>query len=557
MSRTGGRVVVTAVLIALPPLLARADLLSATGAFTVAAAACFVAMALSLDVVLGHAGQLTLGHGALLSVGAVTSAVVTGRWHLPFVVGVVAGAAVTAIVAAALAVPAFRLRGASLALVTLAAGIAAEQSLFRWRWLTHGTAGVTLPRPQMDSFVFADVADYAAVAIAIACVVWYLDGAVADHALGRALHVVRGDERVAAAFGVDVRRTTITAFAVSGALAGLAGAAYAHLLIVTTSETFSFAAVSLPLVGIVVVGGVGSRTGVALAAAAYVAMPRLLEPLEGWQGVVGGGLFLGSVLRNPHGIAGLLARSAAGGRWRWPASAVSDDGVGASLVVRGLSASREGVRVVDGVDLTVVPGEVVAVVGANGAGKSTLVDAITGFLPADAGTVLLGGVDVTAWPAHERRRAGLVRTFQERGLPPELTVREVLLAAQHAEASEHLAPTLLRLPRVGAEERRLEGRARRAAAEIGLEGRPATRVGELSVGQRRMLEVQCAVLGRPTAVVLDEPAAGLAPAAVDALALTISSLAARGVGVVVIEHRRDLVARIADHVVELEAARAR
>lgn len=304
------RVAAGAGLVAAGPVAARVapELLTPFGAFMVASGLCFVAMALSLDVLSGHAGLPSLGHGALLAVGALSGGVATGRWFWPFAAGALLAAVVTATVALAVALPAVRLAGASFALVTLALGLVLEQSLFRWQWLIAGASVIVLPRPQIGSFVFHRSGDYIAVAATIATLAWVIEGNVARSAFGRALHLVRDDPQVAQALGIDPRRARIVAFVVSGALAGVAGSAFGHLVVTVSPDTFRYSDVSLPLLALVMVAGPGSRLSVGAAGFLYAATPQVLTFLRGWETVLGGVFLALNVVHAPGGVAEAVRR---------------------------------------------------------------------------------------------------------------------------------------------------------------------------------------------------------------------------------------------------------
>lgn len=198
-----------------------------------------------------------------------------------------------------------------------------------------------------------------------------------------------------------------------------------------------------------------------------------------------------------------------------------------------VGVSYGGVRATDDVSLSVQRGEIVGLIGPNGAGKTSLVDAWCGFVAHD-GTVEVNGHDVTGRPPHRRARAGLARTWQTVELIDDLTLAQnSAVAAPHADAA-HLAATLER---------------------VGLGGRGGRRPGELSLGQRKLGGVARAVVAGAAVVVLDEPAAGLDPTEIEALASVVESLAAEGLGIVLIEHDTALVFRLCSRVVVLVGGR--
>ena len=215
-----------------------------------------------------------------------------------------------------------------------------------------------------------------------------------------------------------------------------------------------------------------------------------------------------------------------------------------ALEARGVCKAFAGLRAVDGLNLTLREGELVALIGPNGAGKTTLLNLLGGQLRPDAGSVYLDGEEITHWPAARRARAGLARTFQVPALFPELTVREHIVAARlrgrwtlrfppDAEGVEELL-----------ERCRLLEKASRGA-------------GELSHGDRRLLELAVALAPEPRALLLDEPAAGLSPAEVEGLLALLRDLRRErpSLAVLVVEHDMDVVFELAERVVVMHRGR--
>ncbi|MGH2795447.1 MAG: branched-chain amino acid ABC transporter permease, partial [Actinomycetota bacterium] len=180
--------VVLAVCAALPPILGRAvpGLLSETRALQVGIAVCVAAAALSLNVLMGYAGQISLGHGAFLGIGAFASGIITSRGpQAPFIVGLLLAALAGAVFAFVLGLPALRLKGLHLAIVTAGFAFMMEYSLFRWQPLTGGSAGVELPRPRAGTFAFLANADYLAILLVLLVGIWVIDRNLLGSKLGR------------------------------------------------------------------------------------------------------------------------------------------------------------------------------------------------------------------------------------------------------------------------------------------------------------------------------------------------------------------------------------
>ena len=228
----------------------------------------------------------------------------------------------------------------------------------------------------------------------------------------------------------------------------------------------------------------------------------------------------------------------------------------AGLAAKGLVKRYGGIAAVDGVSLTLRPGEIVGVIGPNGAGKSTLFDLLSGVASPDDGSLRVNGRDATGLPAHRVARFGLTRTFQiVRGLG-RLTVLENLLLAAPDRTGEGLADVFLRPRAVRDAQATLTEAASAVLAEIGLAGRENALAGELSGGQRKLLELGRALMTGATLVLLDEVTAGVAPALRQALCDVVTRLRdTRGTGFLFVEHDMGVVSRLADRVIVLAQGR--
>jgi len=239
------------------------------------------------------------------------------------------------------------------------------------------------------------------------------------------------------------------------------------------------------------------------------------------------------------------------GRWSNPP--------GVALDVRGITVKFGGLTALNKVDLQVPFGGVVAVIGPNGSGKSTLFNVITGLVEADSGSIRFGGegegsVELVGLLPHQVLEHGVARTFQNIRLFPTLTVLENVLIGQHARLKTGAAGAVLRTPAT----RQEEARALTWALDIiGLFGNRLTpRIGQavsgLSYANRRRVEIARALASRPRILLLDEPTAGMNPAETLELAEQIKTLSDAGLTILLIEHKLDVVTRLAGNVVVLD-----
>ena len=562
----------------LPPLLVRDAhfLLTDYRGTILTAGACFAAMALSLNILVGYAGQISLGHGALIGIGAYSAGVIAGRWYLPAGMGILVAALVAGAFAFLVGLPALRLKGLYLAITTIAFQALAEAFLYKIPWFSRGSAGLEVPRPYAWGFNWTRNADFLGIALVGLLAVWLLDVNLTRTKVGRAFFAIREDEQVAQSFGVDVTRYKLLAFTLSGALAGAAGALYAHHSLFINSDSFTLEKFSLPLLMMVVIGGLGSRTGVVVAAIAFSVMPLALKSLQGWDYIIGAGLLIFAMARHPGGVAQALREA----REKKEAKARGEDDDSAMHDLPSLPRPRRlhggpvvlpGSQLLEAVDVTVrfggltavdmasiaVPaGQIVGLIGPNGAGKSTLFNAVGGFVRPQSGRFHFAGRDITELAPHERAALGIGRTFQHGGLARNLSVLENLLLAQHPDASYNWGEALGYLGRAGACEAQLRQRSLEVIDALGFAEKTDVPVRNLSGGQQRIVELACALVTAPSLLMLDEPSAGMAPAAVENLAQRLRELRDDlGRTVLLIEHHIPLVLDVCDSVYVLDAGR--
>jgi branched-chain amino acid transport system ATP-binding protein len=219
------------------------------------------------------------------------------------------------------------------------------------------------------------------------------------------------------------------------------------------------------------------------------------------------------------------------------------------LALDRVSRHFGGLKAVDGVTLSVQPGERHALIGPNGAGKTTLFNVISGELAATGGTITLLGTDVTRMAPHQRAALGIARTFQIIKLFPSMTVMENLLLACEALDRRKLAVHRS----VGAYPD-LTRRATALAEQFGLAGRVGDDARNLSYGEQRKLEVALSMAGRPRLLLLDEPMAGLSAGESQSMHAILEQID-RSIAVLLIEHDMDIAFAFAERITVLHQGR--
>jgi ABC-type branched-subunit amino acid transport system ATPase component/ABC-type branched-subunit amino acid transport system permease subunit len=517
-----------------------------------------------LNVLAGLAGQISLGHAGLYAIGAYAAALAATRAGLGFWIAVPLAVALTAAVGAGVALAALRLSGPYLAMVTIAFGIIVEGALVEWVAVTGGPGGIfDIPKPVLAGASLTLGGYYWLVAAAAALALG-LSRNLARSAWGRALVAVKNSDLAAASLGISAYRVRTVAFTLSAAFAGAGGALFAFLNGYLSPDSFTLQTSILFLL-IVLFGGLGTLAGPLVGATVLVLLPEIVRNLVDYRLALYGALLVLSVYFLPRGVVGAL--SGAGAQAALPAGSNAPrvgpgdvpDGAGVNagqetvaLGIKGLTKSFGGVRALRDVTVVVAAGTVHSLIGPNGAGKTTLVNLVSGFDAPDGGTIELFGERIAARAPAAIARRGIARTFQTPQLFEDLSVLDNVLvgavgprlpglAAALAGAGRDPAPTL--------------ARAREALAAVGLAEWAAAPAAGLPFGHRRRLEIARALAAGARVLMLDEPAAGLAPAEVAALDALLVRLRAAGLTVVLVEHHVELVMAISDRVTVLDEGR--
>jgi ABC-type branched-subunit amino acid transport system ATPase component/ABC-type branched-subunit amino acid transport system permease subunit len=541
-----------------------APLLSASQRNGLNASMVLAIISLSFVVLVGLIGQVSLGQSATAGIAAFALARVTD--DLPFPVSILLASAAAVVAGVVMGIPALRVRGAQLAVVTLAGAVAVESLLLRnatpdsLRLQDPSLFGIDLS-VQRGTEIARLPFTYAVLAALVLCCL--LVSRVLNGSSGRRFLAVRSNERAAAAVGIDVARTKVLAFAVSSFLAGIGGALLAHSRGVVSVESFSYFA-GITFLIFAFIGGITSVGGALLAG--------LLGPFGLWYVVVDGLVDLGSVydvlgglvmivtaLTAPQGTAAQLAKTFRRFVRRPDEPAVLATGdtddladhvdlSGAGLVITGLGVSYGGVRAVDDVAICVRPGQLHGLIGPNGAGKTSTLDAITGFCHSE-GEVQVADQDISSLPPHRRFAAGLSRTWQSTELFLDLTVLDNLLVAAERPRTGDLLRDVVGRPAV------TSGDALWALRLLGIAHLAGARPDTLSTGQQKLVGVARALAARPAVLLCDEPAAGLDSAESRELGRHLRAVADAGVAIVLIEHDLSLVMDICDEVTVLDFGR--
>ena len=525
--------------------------------YVIALVALVAIVGIGLNVLLGLAGQLSLGHVGFYAIGAYTCAILTTRYDWNFWLVLPVAGFIAAVAGGLLAVPALRVRGPYLAMVTIAFGFVIEQSAAEMKDLTGGWNGLmNIPRPGFFGQTLNEFG-IAVIAILLMAVLLILFAQFRGSRWGLAMCATRDAEIASQSIGLNVVVVRTVAFIASAFLAGIAGALFATLSNFISPESFPFFQ-SIVFLLVVLVGGVGTVLGPVAGAVIVVLLPEMLSFLAEYRLLFFGALLLIILWLVPEGVMGAVERrfSKATSGSAHPAEGevaafLARDGAGAALEVEGLGIAFGGTRAVSEVSLCARAQHITSIIGPNGAGKTTLLNLISGFYSPDSGSVTLGGRRLPQGVTHLIARTGVARTFQTTQLFPRMSVLENILIAMRKGSLGGLHRAVFRERSTEHAERIAQG----LLAFVGYAGSVGRLAQELPHVDRRLVEIARALALQPQVLMLDEPAAGLDETDTASLGTLLRRIAEMGIAVIIIEHDMNLVMGISDHVVVLDAGK--
>jgi branched-chain amino acid transport system ATP-binding protein len=575
----------------------------------------YAVLLFGLDIVVGYTGQVSLGHAGLFGIGAYTAGVLFLKVGAPFWVILPASVAVTALFGAVLALPALRVSGPYLAMVTLAFGTIIQILINEMTFLTEGPMGLKIPKPTVAGYKLDEVSFYWVVCAMLALSLLVVHRVLRSQ-LGRAFEALRGSPVASDCMGVSVYKYKVYAFVISAGFAGLAGCLYAYSEQYISPNTYNNELTVLFLLAIIM-GGRKTRIGALMGATIIVLLPKLLDDLEAFRIVasslavlmlVGGAIgvsrqitsvktmavpVLGTAalaafsfwLENitdwrlsifglmilfvvyylQDGIVGfarsLLGRRSAGqttehhvlasGQGDPVLQAVKNTG-GDLLVAKQVLMQFGGLKAINQVDLRIQRGTIHGLIGPNGSGKSTMMNVLTGIYVPTAGSIEFEGRSVVGRTSSDIALSGIARTFQNVQLFGEMTALQNVQVGLHHTFESNFADVALATPRSRREEAAAVQRGMGLLAFVGLADLADEQARNLPYGKQRLLEIARALALDPQLLLLDEPAAGLTAPDIKELVSIIRKIRDHGITVILIEHHMDVVMGVCDTVSVLD-----
>ena len=494
---------------------------------------------LSLVVLTGLVGQISLAQAAIAGASGFALSKLGDSMGIPFPISPLLAALMATVFGVLVGIPALRIRGAQLAVVTLSGAVALEEFVFRNPSIT-GLFGNPISDPSLfginlgvrEGRNFARL-EFGILVLMVVTVCSVVVGNLARSATGRRFLAVRSNERAGASVGISVAKTKLLAFGISSFLAGVGGAFIGYSRGQLSAESFAVL-IGLSFLALAYLCGITSVAGAIIAGIfaplgiGYVVADRAASLGRWYQFLAGVGLVLTAIFF-PEGVAGAYRQNLAkframrsarravravreGGSStvellgaaaalvdapalvaddERPARPVSFDAAPTVLTVENLTVRFSGLKAVDGASLRIREGEIVGLIGPNGAGKTTLVDALTGFVPSQ-GRITFCGQDLIHQAPHRRARLGLTRTWQSLELFGDLSVRENLQVAVERSSIRAVLADMV-VPTRPADESRVD----EALELVGLVGDAEARPQNLPLGRQKLVGVARALARGP------------------------------------------------------------
>jgi len=549
----------------------------------------FAIYAMSLNLLMGYAGQISIAHAAFGAVGGYGAGYVSASAGAPFLASLAVGVAAAFVIGVLVSLPALRLSAEYLILLTLATStiiivIATSTETFGG---LYGLLGIQLP--SLFGRQFTTVTDFLWLLLALTALVFLVCWRLAESPFGRVLRGIREDEMATRSLGKNVFVKKVVVFGVTSAMAGLAGALLVFYNSLASPGQFGIDQ-SLEIIAMVVIGGLGNLIGSVVGAAVIVALQPFLERVIDMDPdkaslvrlLIFGLALVAVLLVRPQGLvpegfpnlrrwrsrrrralgsAGTASQANGAPPAPILAAALEGDGPprpragGPVVEVRDLTRHFGGIRAVDHLDFELAPGCVTGLIGPNGAGKTTVFNLLTGAVKPDRGVVRLHGRDVTGLAPNHIARAGMVRSFQDVRIFQRLTVLENVMLGVQDQPGESAGQLFLLPWRTMRAERRTRAAAMANLEFAGLADRAEEPAGSLSFGEQKLAALARMLATEAQVFLLDEPSSGIDHRWVERMLELIGALRARGATVCIVEHNLHVVEQLADTIYFMEEGR--
>jgi len=562
----------------------------------------FSALAVTVNLLVGYAGQVSVAHAAFAGIGGYSVAYAVTELGLPYGVAILIGTLIGGLVGVLLGLVALGLSEEYLILLTLVFSLGLISVIAGIDVLGSSIGITNVTGLDLFGFPLDDSVDWLIPAALVLAFIYAVSWRLGQSPYGRVLKGIREDSVATQSLGKNVFRFKVVVFAITSALAGLVGTVFTGWLGLATPGAFGFP-FALTIFAIVIFGGKGNLLGSVLAAAVLTLVEPVLRYVVALdsataslaQLAIYGVLLIVFMIVRPQGLLREKRRrvpvpvfdglSTAGIRTA-DAVAVASEHTAAEASVAtaaapvhtvprpaarltpaaprvwadhevtleaiGVSKSYGGIHAVRDLNLQLRRGTVTALVGPNGAGKTTTFNALAGFVRPDTGSVKLNGVELVGHKADFAARQGLVRTFQDVRLFPRISCLENVMLGVQNQAGENLADLFKPGFGVSRGDHAVAEKAMEWLEFVGMADHAGAQADSLSYGQSKLISLARALATEAEVLLLDEPASGVDGAWVDVMLGIIDAVRAQDRTVCLVEHNLEVVRQLADHAYFME-----
>ncbi len=516
---------------------------------------------LGLVLLTGIGGLISFGQAAFVGLGAYPTAVLPTQFGVSPWLTLLAGLALTFVVALFLGFITLRLSGHYLPLGTIAWGIAIYFVFGNLDMLGKYSGLAGIPPLTVLGWRLGDERAFYYLIWGGALLALLAMRNLLDSRSGRAIRALRGRSMMAENFGVDTARLKIIIFVYAALLAAMSGWLYAHFLRFVSPQPFGINS-SIDYQFMAVIGGATELWGAVIGAALLTLLkewlkdllPKIMEQSGNFEIIAFGLLVIAMLHRTREGLVPYFARLFPSDTRRLqpvkapPLPQRAQPSAGELILqLKGVSKSFGALAAVKDLSFDMRAGEILGLIGPNGAGKSTVFNLMTGVLAADDGEIRFRGERIDDRAGREIARCGLARTYQHVHLLQSMSVLENAAIGAYLRGRKGFWSASLRLDR--AEEVRLRCEAADRLEWVGLGERLFEPAGTLPLGSQRMVEIARALCADPLLLLLDEAAAGQRYQEKQALAELLRALRRRGVSILLVEHDMEFVMGLVDRIV--------
>ncbi len=525
----------------------------------------YAVAAAGLNIWAGFHGELSLGHGGLFAIGAYAAAIATTRLNLSPATGLVFASVIAGMAGAVIALPALRVRGAYLVVLTLGFAVVIYEIANNAEGLTGGPQGIgNIPSLGFSGMTFSPRIEYLFYLIVLA-ITLLLIHLILHSYWGRAIVAVKDSEIATLSIGLNAGVFRLFAFVLSSMFTGVGGALLAYHDNFISPETFSLH-LSILLLLMVIVGGRDTEDGPVVGAVVMTLLPNLVRELADWQIGIYGALTILILLFMPQGIVGfvesLTRKFVPESGEKVPGNILPDSRASINpavttpvhLSVRDIVKDFAGLRALNGITIDFQKQGIHGLIGPNGSGKTTLINIMSGFYRVDYGQIMIDGRSLDRLSPRMAARNGITRTFQLQQVFGSLTVMENVMLAQDSRLTNGL-PLSMNLPGLSLTKRshKMRQRAMSFLNVVGLDRRADIMAGQLSYSEKRLLEIARCLALEPKILLLDEPAAGMNEEEIAEFGEMLLQLKdSRDLLIILCEHHFDLIKNVCEKVTVLD-----